>query len=311
MTAGGAVEEGTVSRGYACFLAVTAVLTYLLVTMGGVVCATGAGLGCPDWPGCYGRVIPPMERTALIEVTHRVLAAIVTPLVVAAALANWKRYRAVWWQSRPPLVALFLIMAVIVFGAFAVLTGLPPVIAALDVGSALTALALLVAAAVIARLRHDDPRLRDRLSLRSPLAARSAIALAGVFLILVTGVFAATPGSIVRCLGWPLAGAPSGAEVNVGVQLARGLVAIVTGVLVLALAIRAWREVPPHPWTRPAATGALGLFLAEAALGAFMLLHGFTLPLLAIYVALAAGLWAVLAGLTVLTAATAPLTKRS
>ena len=37
------------------------------VTLGGVVRATGSGLGCPDWPLCYGSIIPPLNSAALIE----------------------------------------------------------------------------------------------------------------------------------------------------------------------------------------------------------------------------------------------------
>src|SRR5690606_28398633 len=102
-------------------------MTSLLVTLGGTVCATESGTGCPDWPGCYGRILPPPQINAVIEYTHRLVAALTSPLIIAAAVVRWRRTRAVRWVSRPLAFSLVFLVAVIIFGAFAVLTGLPPV----------------------------------------------------------------------------------------------------------------------------------------------------------------------------------------
>src|SRR3954453_22596452 len=68
------------------FAVATAVATYLLILIGGLVHGTGSSLACPDWPTCYGTFFPKMEGGVLVEHSHRLAAGTVGVLTLVLAL---------------------------------------------------------------------------------------------------------------------------------------------------------------------------------------------------------------------------------
>lgn len=56
------------------------ILIFLNILFGPLVRATDSGLGCPDWPLCYGKVVPPPKLTAYMEVGHRFYSGIISLL---------------------------------------------------------------------------------------------------------------------------------------------------------------------------------------------------------------------------------------
>ncbi len=78
-------------RLYATVALVALAALALIVLTGAAVRLTGSGLGCPDWPKCYGGTVPPLETHAVIEYGNRLLTGFVGLAVIAASALAWFR----------------------------------------------------------------------------------------------------------------------------------------------------------------------------------------------------------------------------
>jgi cytochrome c oxidase assembly protein subunit 15 len=76
---------------YAQVTAVALGALALIVLTGAGVRLTGSGLGCPDWPKCYGGTVPPLESHAVIEYANRLLTGFLGFAVIAASVLAFFR----------------------------------------------------------------------------------------------------------------------------------------------------------------------------------------------------------------------------
>ena len=71
--AAGATDRGDARRAVGGWLLAVAAMVWFMVALGGATRLTGSGLGCPDWPKCYGQAVAPLETHAIIEYGNRLL----------------------------------------------------------------------------------------------------------------------------------------------------------------------------------------------------------------------------------------------
>ncbi len=89
-----------------------ALLAACVVVLGAWVRLTDAGLGCPDWPGCYGHVFPQTTHhfaQAVHEMVHRYFASTLGAIIVALLVCAW-RNRGYSAQPVKPVAVLFLLV---------------------------------------------------------------------------------------------------------------------------------------------------------------------------------------------------------
>jgi len=221
-------QQAPVARRLQMLTLVTLFLTFDLVLFGAFTRLTDSGLGCPDWPGCYGSASPlgaqaPIAAAqaamptgpvthgkAWIEMIHRYLATGVGVLILTLTLATWKARRdaqrggskpggpvlSPWW----PTATLAWVCLQGAFGALTVTMKLFPAIVTLHLLGGLVLLALLRAQSVRYAQAHAQAR---------PVVLRSAgrrflLAVAALlWLQIALGGWVSTNYAVLACTDFP------------------------------------------------------------------------------------------------------------
>ena len=268
-----------------------------LVGIGGATRVMEAGLACPDWPLCYGSLLPgrQMNLQVFLEWFHRLDAFVVgVGLLVLSAVSWWERRQLPAWLPPLSLACVLLVAVQGGLGALTVLQLLP---------SAVVTAHLLTALLLVALLSACHQGLRSASSQADPsngitegasglwssaTRATLVVALVAVLVQCLLGGLMASQWAAARCI--------SSGEAC-GWLLAHRLGARLAGALVLSLAaLLAWR----HPTARPLAGLAALLVLAQIGLGVFSLRLSLALPGVTVAHQISAALLvAVLSSLTV------------
>ena len=209
----------------AALTAVTLFLTFDLIVFGSFTRLTDSGLGCPDWPGCYGAASPigahsdihaaqtampsgPVTFTkAWIEMIHRYLAMTVGVLILVMAAASWLgsrqglpdakgRRRSVlphspWW----PTVTLVWVLIQGLFGKYTVTLKLYPAVVTLHLLGGMFLLALLM-------VQHETWRAR-RVVLNRAQWGWAVGVTAVLWLQIALGGWVSTNYAVLACTGFP------------------------------------------------------------------------------------------------------------
>jgi len=284
-----ALRRTLTPRQYRQVAEVALVFLTLIVFTGAAVRLSGSGLGCPDWPKCYGKVAPPLETHAFIEFGNRILSGFVGLAAVAAGLLAFRRRP---FRRDLALIGVLLPLGVVgqaVLGGFTVRNHLAPGFVMGHFG--LSMLILIAAAALVWRARHepgDRPPATDRLAV---WAVRALLPLGALTIVVGTAATAAGPhaggagtGDEIDRLEW------RGEDTLDWAIHQHGRIATVLGVAAVAVWLLLRRR-GADPELRRAMTVACVLLGVQGAVGGIQFMLELPAEIVWIHVALAACTW--------------------
>src|SRR5271168_936189 len=176
-----------------------ALLAALVVVMGAGVRLTDAGLGCPDWPGCYGHIYPETSHEfskALHEMIHRYFATMMGLIIISLLVwAVWNRK-----QRGQPLTAVALLFIIVclqgALGALTVTQLLTPLIVTAHLLGGLTTLGILCWLSL-------TPEVRELSARETGLRKYALLGVAALLLQISLGGWTSTNYAAVACPDLP------------------------------------------------------------------------------------------------------------
>ncbi|MBF6592105.1 MAG: heme A synthase, partial [Ktedonobacterales bacterium] len=265
---------------------------------GGVVRLSKSGLGCADnWPLCNGKVYPLWEQPVLIEYIHRLIAGLISVLVVTLLVVVWRRERRNGWLFGPALLAVGLFIVQALLGAIVVWFNLK---SGLVMAHLATSMLLLATFGVLTVHAFPRPLPTRGVRLvgfdRFPMLALGATIFA--YGVLLSGAYTTSQNAGAACTTWPLCNGRlvplDGTLFATGVQMAHRLFAYALALILIALSLRARRNRAAFPLFARLTGLACGLVLLQIAIGIVQVVNLLPGWLVSLHIGNAAALFATL-----------------
>ena len=280
-----------------------------LVALGGAVRVTDSGLACPDWPFCYGSVIPPVDEyraagfeahQVWLEWSHRLAAALIGLAVLAYAIIAWLRHRDRRWVVFPALAAIPMLALQGGLGALTVTEQLEPIIVTAHLAAAM-AILMLVSASWLGSFRPPEGDSEGGAGVLARWALAAAVL---VYLAVVVGSYVTHTDAAYYCGNqWPLCNGqlwPDGRLAQW--QMTHRLLAAAAAAAVLAVGAMAVQLNPRSRAVVFAAHSAAALIVLQILLGAATMWTSLDGAIRVLHLAFGAAAWAATGSAAVLAA---------
>ena len=280
---------------------ITMVWTLGLLFLGSVVHATESSLACPDWPTCYGTMLPEMTGGVFWEHLHRLVAGALVLIFMAATYMAWRPEARRPAIRRWALAGIGLLLVQSLFGGLTVLMGLPDAVSTTHLALAFLFLALTTGLTVV-----TSPRWSAGSGAGGHLIGLRPLAVFGAVLTFLQSVLGAAVRhmdaglvcpDVPLCLGQWI---PPLQTATVFVHFGHRVTGLLLLITLLTLTVRAMRTLGPSA-ARTLAISAGLLVTLQVLLGFFSVYTRLAVLPVSFHTLLAAAILAFTVGVAVMT----------
>jgi heme a synthase len=203
---------------YQQLIKIALVMAFSIIVLGAFVRLSDAGLGCPDWPGCYGHFTVPTEvheivaaevrfpnqpveiKKGWIEMVHRYFASLLGLLIIAIAVVAWRKQRDLGYSIGLPFGLVLLVIFQGLLGMWTVTLRLYPAVVTAHLVGGMSTLALLT----WLLMRQYRGRITIGIMSASKLRRAALLALVVLGTQIVLGGWVSTNYAALACTDLPL-----------------------------------------------------------------------------------------------------------
>ena len=280
-----------IKSGYKYLSVSTLLSAFAQITLGGFVRTSESGLGCPDWPLCYGQIIPPMDFHTWVEWSHRLNASVLMMLVFTLCFFTVIQYKNIRILKNFSVTNVILVIITAILGGITVITELAWWVRLIHLALAQSLIACLTVMTWysfsmphINKIEHfEDPKWRSKIIIMITL----------IYLLMISGSYMVGMGASSACSTWPLCRGeifPTDNHVY-AIHMIHRYIALIGLIVCVYLGLTFYKKAKHIPDVKRSLHSTFGAIALQVIIGAWVIWSGFNGHIKTAHLSLATVVW--------------------
>lgn len=275
---------------YKILVLLTLFSSFAQITLGGYVRSSKSGLGCPDWPLCYGKIIPDFNFHTLIEWSHRVNASVLIILISVMFAITLAKYKNINILKKGSFICLIIVITAAILGGITVITELSWWVRLIHLGLAQALIAVLTILACYSwtEIKYQKPSAE----LFGKWKNKTIFLLSILYILILSGSYMVGTGASSACATWPLCrGEIFPSQHIYAIHMLHRYIAAIALISVLYISYSFYKNNIGNKTVKKAFHAVIGSMALQIVTGAVLIWSGFSADFKTIHLSVATLVW--------------------